>query len=244
MKRIILLIVALPALLWGQAAGAAACTATSLSDYVALGSSGCTIGSLGFSDFQLNAPQSGAVASTAITVDPVTLGATLVGLSFGVSPGTSGGLFYDNLISYRVTGIAASVVGATVDFTGSSATGDAAVSVLSTLCLGGLFLGPDVISGCNGTGTLNLAVIDIGLGPDPAYTLPFAAVGSLAVVTDIAYDSGSGFVPGSASTLASAINLFDVAAAVTPVPEPSPILLLAVGGALIALAHRRRPCPR
>lgn len=243
MKRIFFsLVMAVQSLVWSGEALSAPCASSSVTSYVALGASGCTIGSFVFSDFALLPPAAGAVASSSITVTPLMVGSTMVGVSFGVAPLSSNGLYYDNLVSYRVNGVAANLTGATVDFTGSGTTGDAAVSVAESLCLGGTFLGADGVSGCSSGNRLDLAVIDIGFGADPAYTLGFAPIGSLAVVTDIAYDSGSGsgFVPGSGSTLTSAIKLFSVVAAPRAVPEPAAGLLM-LAGLFAAVRARRRP---
>lgn len=241
MKRnFFMLLMAVQSLLWTGESLAAPCASSNVSSYVALGSSGCTIGSFVFSNFALLSPAAGAVASS-LTVTPVTVGSSIVGVTFGVSPLSSGGLYYDNLVSYRVSGVAAALTGATVDFTGSSQTGDAAVSVNENLCLGGSFLGADGVSGCSSGNALDLAVIDIGFGPDSAYSLTFGSIASLAVVTDIAFDSGSGFVPDSASTLTSAINLFNVVAAPRAVPEPEAVLLLVAGMLGMALTRRGRP---
>ena len=240
MKRtFLLLIVAVQSLFWSGQAAAAPCPTASLATYIGLGAAGCTIGGLSFSGFAMLPPPTNAVSSASITVTPIIVGATVVGVQFGVSPTASGGNYFDDLITYRVTGLSTSLTGATVDFAGSSATGDAAVSVAAQLCLAGTFAGADGVSGCTSGSTQNLAVIDLGFGPDPAYSLAFAPVGFLSVVSDLAYDSGSGFVEGSGSTLSSGTNLFDFVA-VRAVPEPSSGLLLALGALGLALAPRRR----
>ena len=242
LKTILLsLLVAIPSLLFASTAAAAPCTSGSIASYAALGSTGCTIGLFSFSDFQALPPATGAVASSAIVVAPVMMGSSVVGVTFTVSPTASGGLYYDDLISYRVGSASASLTGATVDFTGSGQTGDAAVSVNTQLCLGGTFLGADGVSNCSTASTLDLAVVNVGFGPDPAYSLPFGAIGSVGVVTDAAYDSGSGFVPDSGSTLTSAINLFDVVAAPAAVPEPDlgPLMAAGVVGLVVFRRGRR-----
>ncbi len=115
------------------------------------------------------------------------------------------------------------------------------MSVGEQLCLGGAFPGVDGVSGCSSGATQNLAVVNVGFGPDPAYSLSFGAVGFASVVSDLAFDSGSGFVPDSGSALISGIDLFDVVG-VRAVPEPASGLLLAVG--VLGLALARRPMAR
>lgn len=240
MKRIFLLVLfALQSMLWSGQASAAPCTTSTLATYSMLGASGCTVGAVTFSGFVLRPAAATAINSASITVTPVMIGATIVGVSFGVSPTDSGGFYFDNLIGYRIDGMGSTISGATVDFAGSSASGDAAVSVAENLCLGGTF-GADGVSGCSSGNTVDLAVIDVGSGPDPAYSQAFAAVSALAVATDIAYDSGSGFVDGSSSTLTSATNLFNVVAAPRAVPEPSVAALFAAAAFGLGLARRRR----
>lgn len=240
MKRFLfLLIVTVQSLFWSGQAAAAPCASSSLATYVGLAGSGCTIGGLNFSGFTILPSATNAIRSSAITVTPIVVGATVVGVRFGVSPTASGGNYFDDLITYRVTGLSTNLTGATVDFAGSSQTGDAAVSVSAQLCLAGTFTGADGVSGCSTGSTLNLAVIDVGFGPDPAYSLAFGPVGFLSVVSELAFDSGSGFVPESSSTLTSGTNLFSFVA-VRAVPEPSGGLLIALGALGLALTRRRR----
>lgn len=240
MKRLLfLLIVTVQSLFWSGQATAAPCASSSLASYVELGGAGCTIGNLSFSGFTILPSAANAIRSSAITVTPVVVDATVVGFRFDVAPTSSGGNYFDDLITYRVTGLATELTGATVDFAGSSATGDAAVSVAEQLCLAGTFAGADGVSGCTSGSTQNLAVIDLGFGPDPAYSLAFGPVGFLSVVSDLAYDSGSGFVPDSGSTLTSGTNLFSFVA-VRAVPEPSSALLLALGAFGLLIPRRRR----
>lgn len=225
MKKILFaLVLALQSLL-GTEALAAPCTTSTLAAYLGLGSSGCTIGSFRFSDFGLLTPPTGSIPFRSVTVTPVAVGMS-IGLDFGVSAGAGAGVLLDDLISYRISGIGASLDGASLFFTGSSTTGDGAVTVVENLCVGGLFLGADGVSGCSGT-PRNLIVVDTFGSTDPLMSLAFLSALSLAVVTDIGVDGGTA---GSAS-LISASNRFRIAA--SRVPEPSPLLLVVAG--LLAL---------
>lgn len=237
-KFFLLMLLVVQSMLWSSEASAAPCTTNSLSAYSMLGATGCTIGLVTFSNFELRPPATNAINSLSITVTPVFVGGTIVGVTFGVSPTNSGGSYFDDLIGYRIAGMGSSLGGATVDFAGSSASGDAAASVAETLCLGGTF-GADGVSGCSSSNAVNLAVVDVGFGPDPADSQLFSAVTALAVATDIVFDSGSGSVEGSSSTLTSATNLFNVVAAPRPLPEPSVPLLFAAAAFGLALARRR-----
>lgn len=224
MKKILFtLIVALQSLL-GAGAFAAPCPISTLAVYQALGSAGCTIGSFRFSNFGLLQQPTGSVPFSVVTVTPIA-----VGLDFSVNASAATGTLFEDLISYRVTGIGASLNGASLFLTGSSTTDDGAVTVVENLCIGGLFLGADGVSGCGGA-RRDLIVIDtFGFGADPPISLAFVSAASLAVVTDIAVDGGTA---GLASLRGSASNRFAVAA-VNGVPEPGAFLLVMAG--LLAL---------
>lgn len=219
MKKILfMLIVALQSLLCAGAS-ASPCPISTLAVYQGLGSAGCTIGNFRFSNFGLLQQPKGSVPFTVVTVTPVS-----VGLDFGINASADAGTLFEDLISYRVTGIGASLNGASLFFTGSSATDDGAVTVVENLCVGGLFLGVDGVSGCSGA-RRDLIVVDFGVGADPPISLAFASATSLAVVTDIAVDGGT---VGQASLRGSASNRFAVAA-VNGVPEPAAFLLVIAG---------------
>ena len=215
---------------------AASCASSTLTSYIGLGSAGCTIGSYRFSDFKLLEQPTGAVPFSAISVNPFG-SAGSVGLDFGVDARVGPGSLLENLISYRVTGIGSTLIGASLFFSGSGSSGDGVASVVENLCVAGLFLGADGVSGCSGSAQ-NLIVVDVGGSPDPLMSLAFAAVGSLAVVTDLAIDGGS---DGTAQ-LGSASNRF-LAGAPAAAPEPGPIALLLAGLLAFAAFSRTRRLP-
>jgi len=227
MKKILFsLMVALQSLL-GAGAFAAPCPVSTLAVYQGLGSAGCTIGNFRFSNFGLLQQPTGSVPFSVVTVTPVA-----VGLDFGVNASADTGTLFEDVISYRVTGIGASLDGASLFFTGSSTTDDGAVTVVENLCIGGLFLGADGVSGCSGA-RRDLIVVDTFGSADPPISLAFVSATSLAVVTDIAVDGG---LFGLASLRGSASNRFAVAA-VNGVPEPATFLLVMAG--LLALFGSR-----
>ena len=234
MKKVLFtLILAVQSLLGAQVL-AAPCTMSTLDAYFGLGSAGCTIGNFTFSNFGLLEQPTGSVPFTMVNVTPVAVGTTAVGLDFGVNASATPGTLFEDLISYRVTGIGASLNGASLFFTGSStdAGGNGAVTVVENLCIGSLFLGADGVSGCSTP--QNLIVANSFNSADPPVSLTFLPVALLDVVTDIAIDGGSG---GFAS-LGSASNRFQIAAIdAVPVPEPAAFLLVIAG--LLALYGSR-----
>lgn len=236
MKKILFAVLLAVQSLVGAAAVAAPCTTSSLAAYVGLGSGGCTIGSFRFSDFALLTSPTGSIPFTSIGVLPVSGTPGVIGLDFRVGASAGPGVFFDNLISYRVTGLGASINGASLFITGSSSSGDGAVTAVENLCIAGLFTGADGVSGCSGTAR-DLIVVDAGGSADPPVSLAFLSAAALAVVTDIGVDGGT----DGTGALAFASNRFLVAPAVGVVPEPSSVLLMAAG--LFALLGYRSARP-
>ena len=224
MKKILFALVFALQSLVGATATAAPCTTSSLAAYVGLGASGCSIGSFLFSDFALLASPAGSIPFPSIGVSPFSGTPGVIGLDFRVGASAGPGVFFDNLISYRVTGLGASINGASLFITGSSSSGDGAVTAVENLCIAGLFTGVDGVSGCSGM-PRDLIVVDFGGSADPPVSLAFLSAAALAVVTDIGVDGGT----DGTGALAFASNRFLVAPAVGVVPEPSSVLLMAAG---------------
>jgi hypothetical protein len=151
-------------------------------------------------------------------------------LAFSFLPSlTAGpGSLLEFLIGYNASG--ALFNSASLTSSGVSATDDAAVSAVENYCAGSTFS-----LACPG---LINAVFDPSLGIDTVSDTsgPFASVGLLGIVTDIAV--GGGFT-GSARATGPITNQFGLVAAANPVPEPATGLLMAIGLGVAALRKRR-----
>jgi hypothetical protein len=220
-----LLLAAGLALLAPGAAVSAPCSSGSLADYIALGSSGCTIGAASFSDFAaLPVPAAATpIAPTAVIVLPFEAGPDEPGLRFLVDVSASASEFLDVAIGYLVS--APSLVRATLALEDTAVTGDGVVTAIEDLCFGGPFAGGPL--GCTGASSDTLIAFDVGDDAELAVGLDFGPVAALGVVTDLGVDGGLG---GSAA-LSAATNRFLV-------PEPTTAVLLAAGALALALARR------
>lgn len=233
MQKIFLLLSTVLALSWAGGAAAAPCASTPLSAYVGLGAAGCTIGGFTFSNFMPLSPPTGAVDFTTVVLVPVVDSPTSIGLDFQVRGTATPGTLIDQLVRYRITGGAGSVSGATLSFTGATTTGDASVTVVENLCVGGTFTGVDGVSGCTGV-PKDLIVIDAFGSADPPISTTFVPNVALTVVTDIGVDGGT---DGSGS-LVSASNRFTTSAVVAAVPEPETTMLWVAAIAACLVARR------
>lgn len=205
------------------------CTDGPLASYIALGSSGCAIGDNTLSGFST---LSGISSATAISPGDVSVhpsgGNFDPRLSFVVDQTANANKRYELLFTYQISGM--SYVGDSITLTGSSESGDGAVTDLQNLCAGGAF-GPDGVTGCTGFAG-SLLTLDgvqnqnsISLGPTPF----------LNVTDDFTLDGG---LTGSASG-GSVEDRFSA------VPEPFTYLLTGLGLALglgvnVTRGNRRR----
>ncbi len=144
------------------------------------------------------------------------------GLTTTVNVSASAGTVLEALFTYRISGN--SYGDSAIALSGSSETGDGAVTGLQNFCANGTF-GPDGVSGCTGTPG-SLLTLD---GVQNTDATSFSAASFLSVTDDFTIDGG---LAGSASA-GTLTNQFST------VPEPGSILLTAVGF-ILAMGIRRK----
>ena len=205
------------------ARGEPICVSGTLASYVALGTSGCALGSSSLSHFEILSGINLAVpiAPSDINVTPV-MNAGGVGLMFSLSSNASGGNILEGLFSYSVSG--GLYTGSTISASGTSASGNGAVTDIQNLCLGGSF-GADGVTACSTGHTGSLVLLGNG-----SMSTSFAASGPLNVTDDLTFDSGGS---GSGNMAAGGVFTDSFTSAASNVPEPRTLSLL-IAGALSA----------
>jgi hypothetical protein len=215
------------------AASAAPCLPATLTAYIGLGGTGCSIGSATANDFSLDVfdPLATALSPDDIFVTPTALphGPRL---DFGVTQGAGPGEFFDAVIGYSLT--APGIRSARLFMEGATATTDGVVTAVEDICVGDTFFS-DPTTCFLGTPLPPLIVFQDGLGGDLDVQMGFAPASFFDVFTELAIDGG---VAGTAGLNGFVRNEFSTRG----VPEPATILLF--GSALVALARRRRTSNR
>jgi hypothetical protein len=197
------------------AAAPVACSAGTLSDYIAL-TEGCTVDAFLFDNFTLG--QTLPTGATQILPDAVQVTPVASGLAFGVDVSADSGELLEIIFGYAVGH--PPIGGASLSMTGASATGDAAITAVKNFCDGGIS-DPFSVDACLGAGGNALTAIAIdGLSDLTASLDIFPFVSLLGVVDDIAVDGG---LAGAGSLTGSVTNQF------AAVPEPASALLVATG---------------
>ena len=197
---------------------AAPCGTGSLASYIALGSSGCTIGADTFFDFRTLSGIAGAtpISAGAVTLDP--LGGTFdPGISATVNITANAGNLFETLFTFKISG--SLYTGDSIALTNSSASSDGAVTGIQNFCAGGTF-GPSGVTGCTGVAGSLLTLA----GVQNQDSTSFRPVTLLSVTDDFTFDGG---LAGSASG-GTMTNRF------TAVPEPAAFFVTAMGLAFAA----------
>lgn len=204
----------------------APCTTGTLSSYIALGSTGCTIGTNNLFDFQAQSGVTGATAIATSTVSLTPLGGALdPGLISSVGVSASSGSLLETIFTYKISGN--SYISSSLTLTGSSETGSGAVTGLENFCAGGIF-GPGGTTGCTGVAG-SLVTLDGIQGQD---SRSFSSVTLLSVTNDLTFDAGR-------SGSASGGTLTDRFTAIAAIPEPVTTLLTAVGLMLVVAGRKK-----
>jgi hypothetical protein len=200
------------------------CTNGSLASYIALGSGGCTIGTNTLFDFHTLTGISGAtpIAPGDVSISP-SGGDFSPGFTASVSQTAAANTQLELIFTYEISG--SSYAGDSITLSGSSETGDGAVTDIQNFCAGGTF-GPDGVTGCTGLAG-SLLTLD-GVQNQNSTTLGPASF--LDVTDDFTIDGG---LAGSASG-GTITDRFSA------VPEPITFLLTALGLALVVGAKSAR----
>ena len=193
-----------------------------LTNYIALGAGGATIGSTLFSSFSLQSLQAGAVAinPNSILVTPISLSGN-AGFQFTLNQTANTGQIFELHLGYKVA--APSITGATTALNGSVVNFDGANTALLSL-----------------TGPLppqTLIAFDIGVASDNPVSSTFPSVSTLTAETDFVVDGGT----SGGARLTSGTNLFAVPAVVA-VPEPGSAMagLGVLGMCMSGFVRRKR----
>lgn len=206
------------------------CATGTLASYIALGSSGCTIGTNTFSQFTETSFLNGAtnISPSLITVTPV--GGTLnPGLNFTGNLTATNSQVFDGLINYFLTGNTFTTD--TITLSNATMAGNGAVTDIQNFCGNSNFTAPTFVSGCPGGQSPGSPLLVFGNGSASAAML----ANSLGITHNITIDGGG-------TGTASGLNVTDSFSATAPgtVPEPSSLILLSSGVALALASKRRR----
>jgi len=191
------------------------CMVGTLTSYIGLGATGCTVGGNTVFDF---ATVSGIGGGTEIPKSAVSLsplgGSFDSGLSVSVNVSASAATILETIFTYRVSG--GLYTADSITLGNSSQSGSGAVTDTQNFCAGGTF-GPDGVSGCTGTPGTLVAVN----GVQNTDSAQFPPASLLSITDDFVVDGGTA---GSASGGMFTDRL-------TAIPEPSSAWLIAIATA-------------
>ncbi len=205
------------------------CTNGTLASYIALGASGCIIGSNTLFGFQSLSGTAGAtpIGTANVAIAPFG-GTTSFGLTAATSQNAGTGTLLESIFTYKISGNY--YTGSSIPLAGASETADGAVTGIQNYCAGGMF-GPDGVTGCAAV-TGALVTLD---GVQQTDMASLAGVSLLSITDDFTLDGG---LAGSAAG-GSFTDQFTAREAVFAIPEPFGFVLTALGLAMGALLRRR-----
>jgi hypothetical protein len=194
-------------------------TSDTLADYVALGSTGCNIGDLDFTNFAYTPTGVNAPIGSEVTVKTIT--GTESGFAFDAGWAADSGNEQDSLIQYTVTCDGCSITDLILKMHGNFAAGNSFINIAETE-------DSSLVPG--------LGLEDVGGGTTIASASEaFSPEGTLQLSKDIHIDGGNN---GNSAGVSSVINLFSTNQTTTT-PEPS-VLILCSGFVFLLPVVRRK----
>ena len=212
--------------LWlgGSMLFAAPCAIGSLQSYISLGATGCSVGAVDYQSFTIVPGLNGATV-----INPANVTVTPGGSQFnttlmlGLTDAANAGQLLDLIFRVRAGGL---LTASSVAINSPTITGNGAATAILDVCAAGNFAGNSP-TGCSTTAQSALAVAVAG-GPNQLTdSVTFPVSSFFDIFFDVTLDSG-----GAGSAALSSATL-----GVNAVPEPSAIVLVALG--ISAIGYRR-----
>ena len=215
-----------PFFLFGSALFAAPCVSGTLQSYINLGVTGCSVGGVDYSAFSLVPGQFGATQISPGSIN-VTPGGTQLQtmLLLSLNQTASAGMLLETIFRVRAAGLLST---ASIALNSPTVTGDGAVTGILDVCAGGNFVG-SAPSGCPTTARSALVFATAG-GPNQlSDSVSFVPTSFFDIFFDVSIDGGS---TGRATLTSTSLG-------VNAVPEPSAIILVALGIGAIGIRRYR-----
>lgn len=215
-----------PFFLFGSALFAAPCVSGTLQSYINLGVTGCSVGGVDYSAFSLVPGQFGATQISPGSIN-VTPGGTQLQtmLLLSLNQTASAGMLLETIFRVRAAGLLST---ASIALNSPTVTGDGAVTGILDVCAGGNFAG-SAPSGCPTTARSALVFATAG-GPNQlSDSVSFVPTSFFDIFFDVSIDGGS---TGRATLTSTSLG-------VNAVPEPSAIILVALGIGAIGIRRYR-----
>ena len=215
-----------PFFLFGSALSAAPCVSGTLQSYINLGVTGCSVGGVDYSAFSLVPGQFGATQISPGSIN-VTPGGTQLQtmLLLSLNQTASAGMLLETIFRVRAAGLLST---ASIALNSPTVTGDGAVTGILDVCAGGTFAG-SAPSGCPTIARSALVFATAG-GPNQlSDSVSFTPASFFDIFFDVAIDGGS---TGRSSLASTTLG-------VNAVPEPSAIILVALGIGAIGIRRYR-----